>query len=97
MLAGLASDWPPAVEGLANWTIIALAGIFSIAVGLTVFNHVLRTLRSYEASILASAGVIYVALFAVPILGERLALHQVAGIAMMLAGLALVQLRGMRS
>jgi drug/metabolite transporter (DMT)-like permease len=58
-----------------------------------VFNYILRTLRSYEASILASSGVIYTALLAVPILGERLALHQLVGIAMMLVGIALAQVR----
>jgi drug/metabolite transporter (DMT)-like permease len=93
VLLGLAVDWPPPVAGWQNWGIISLNGLVGIAVGLTLFNHVLRTLRSYEASILASPGVVYTALFAVPILGERLALHQVAGMAMMLVGLVLVQVR----
>ena len=56
-------------------------------------NYVLRTLRSYEASILAGSGVIWTAVFAVQILGERLALHQIVGIAMMLVGFSLVQVR----
>ena len=56
-------------------------------------NYVLRTLRSYEASILAGSGVIWTAIFAVPILGERLAFHQIVGIAMMLVGFPLVQVR----
>lgn len=55
------------------------------------WNSILWTLRSYEASILAASTVIYTALFAVPILGERLALHQIAGVALMLVGLSLVQ------
>ncbi len=58
-----------------------------------MWNYVLRTLRSYEASILASTSVIYTAVFAIPILGEHLALHQIVGIVMMLAGVCLVQLR----
>ncbi len=93
VLAGVATDWPPPVSGATNWAIIGANGAIGIAFSLTVFNHVLRTLRSYEASILASSSVIYVALFAVPILGERLALHEVVGIATMLAGLALSQAR----
>ena len=56
-------------------------------------NYVLRTLRSYEASILAGSGVIWTAIFAVPILGERRALHQIVGVAMMLVGFSLVQVR----
>ena len=93
VLAGLVSDWPPAVSTGRHWGIIALNGVISISIGLTLWNYVLRTLRSYEASILGTSTVIYTAIFAAPILGERLALHQIAGIAAMLAGVALVQFR----
>jgi drug/metabolite transporter (DMT)-like permease len=93
VLAGLMIDWPPPVAGWKNWGIILLNAIVSIAIGLTVWNYVLRTLRSYEASILAASSVIYTAIFAVPILGERLAHCQGFGIAMMLVGLSLVQVR----
>jgi drug/metabolite transporter (DMT)-like permease len=93
VVAGLIIDWPPPVVGWTNWGIILLNAIIGIALVLTVFNYILRTLRSYEASILASSGVIYTALLAVPILGERLVLHQIVGIAMMLVGIALVQIR----
>jgi drug/metabolite transporter (DMT)-like permease len=93
VVAGLMLDWPPPVVGWTNWGIIVLNAIVGIAIVLTVFNYILRTLRSYEASILASSGVIYTAVLAVPILGERLALHQLVGIAMMLVGIALVQVR----
>lgn len=70
-----------------------LNAVVGITIGLTVWNLILRTLRSYEASLLAGSTVIYTALFAVPILGERLALHQMAGIVSMLIGLFLVQVR----
>jgi len=93
VLFGLASDWPPAVSGWTNWGIIVLNAVVTITIALTVWNFILRTLRSYEASILAGSSVIYTALFAVPILGERLALHQIAGIVLMLVGLFLVQVR----
>ena len=93
VLAGLTIDWPPAVVGLRNWGIIALNGVVGIAIVLTVFNYVLRTLRSYEASVLAASGVIWTALFAIPILGERLESHQIVGIAVMLAGIVLAQFR----
>jgi drug/metabolite transporter (DMT)-like permease len=93
VLAGLRIDWPPPVAGWKNWGIILLNAIVTIAIGLTVWNYILRTLRSYEASMLAASGVIYTAILAVAILGERLALHQIVGIAMMLVGLSLVQVR----
>ncbi len=93
VLCGFLFDWPPPVFGWQNWTIIAASGVVSIAVGLTVFNYVLRTLRSYEASIFASTSVLFVAVFAVPVLGEKLAVHQLFGIGITLLGLALVQFR----
>ena len=60
---------------------------------MTVWNYVLRTLRSYEASILGASTVIWTALLAVPILGEQLAFNQIIGIGLMIVGLALVQVR----
>ena len=56
--SGLLLDWPPQVIGWQNWTIVLYSGIFMVAIGLTVWNHVLRTLRSYEASILGASTVI---------------------------------------
>jgi drug/metabolite transporter (DMT)-like permease len=93
ILWGLVLDWPPRVQGWGNWGILLLSAIVSIAVGLTVWNFILRTLRSYEASLLASSSVIFTAIFAVPVLGERLTTQQLVGIVSMFAGLLLVQLR----
>lgn len=96
VLAGLTTAWPPASLGVTTWGIIVLNAVVGITITLTVWNYILRTLRSYEASILASATVIYTALFAIPILGERLGLHQMGGILLMLVGLALAQVRRTR-
>jgi drug/metabolite transporter (DMT)-like permease len=93
---GLLADGPPVVRGAANWAIILYAGIVMTALGLTVWNYILRTLRSYEASILGASTVIWTALLAIPILGERLALNQIIGMALMILGLAVVQIRNNR-
>jgi len=93
VLFGLLTDWPPAVSGWTNWGIIVLSAVVTVTIGLTAWNFILRTLRSYEASILATSSVIYTALLAAPILGERLSQPQMAGIGLMLAGLSLVQIR----
>jgi len=85
--------FPPIVPTLADWGVILYTGIFSRAIGLTGWNLILRTLRSYEASILGASTVIWTSLLAVLILKETLATHQIAAIAMMLVGLALVQVR----
>lgn len=94
ILWGVTTGLPPAVPGVEEWGIVVLSAVITITIGLTVWNHVLRTLRSYEASILAGTTVIFVPLFAWPLLGERLTLHEIAGILLMLVGLAMVQVRG---
>jgi drug/metabolite transporter (DMT)-like permease len=93
VIFGIAMDFPPRVEGFSNWGILLYSGIVMIALGLTVWNKILRTLRSYEASILGASTVIWTALLAIPILGETLTPNEIAGIALMIVGLALVQVR----
>lgn len=90
---GLTIDGPPQISGWQNWGIVLYAGVVMIAFFLTVWNYILRTLRSYEASILGASTVIWTALWAIPILGEQLSLNQMIGIALMIAGLAMVQVR----
>lgn len=93
VLVGLAVDWPPQITGSANIAILFYIGLVMIAFCMTIWNYVLRTLRSYEASILGASTVIWTALLAIPILGETLSGNEVVGIVLMLAGLALVQVR----
>ena len=91
--AKLNRDWPPAIGGMRNGLIIFANGVVGIAIVLTVFNAILKMLRSHEASVLAGSGIIWTALLAIPILGERLDSDQIVGIVAMLAGLFLAQLR----
>jgi drug/metabolite transporter (DMT)-like permease len=93
VVIGLIFDWPPRIPTWKHWGIVFYIGIVTVAFGLTVWNYVLRTLRSYEASILGASSVIWTAILAVIILGETLAINQIAGIALMLVGLMLVQIR----
>jgi drug/metabolite transporter (DMT)-like permease len=93
VVVGFAVDFPPRIEGISNWGILVYSGVVMIAIGLTVWNKILRTLRSYEASILGASTVIWTALLAIPILGETLTPNQIAGIGLMIVGLALVQVR----
>lgn len=93
VLVGIVFDWPPKITGAANIATLLYAGLIVIAFSMTVWNHILRTLRSYEASILGASTVIWTALLAIPILGETLAGNEVWGIILMLVGLALVQVR----
>ncbi len=90
---GMLSDWPSPLPSATSMAVIALSGLTSIALGMALWNYVLKSLRSYEASILAASSVIFTALFAIPMLGEQLETWQWAGIALMLLGLSLSQMR----
>jgi len=94
VLIGVSIDWPPQVGSWQNWSVILYAGIIMIGLSMSVWNYILRTLRSYEASILGASTVIWTALIAIPILGEQLTLNEIIGIVLMIAGLSLVQVRG---
>ena len=93
VVAGLFSDWPPEIGDSRNGWIILANGVIAIALTQTVFNSLLRKLRSYEASVLGGSGLIWTALLAIPILGERLSAIQVGAIVVLLIGLVLAQLR----
>ncbi|MBN2044352.1 MAG: DMT family transporter [Anaerolineales bacterium] len=89
----IVDGWPPYVPRWTDWAIILYSGIVMRAMGLTIWNLILRTLRSYEASILGASTVIWTSILAVIILDEVLTRNQIIGIVMMLAGLILVQVR----
>lgn len=86
-------DFSPVIPTLADFSIILFVGIVTRAIGLTVWNLILRTLRSYEASILGASTVIWTSILSVIFLNEKLILNQILGIILMLAGLILVQVR----
>ena len=83
----------PVIPTVTDFGIILFVGIVTRAIGLTVWNLILRTLRSYEASILGASTVIWTSILSVIFLGENLVLNQIFGIVLMLAGLILVQVR----
>ncbi|MEM7344917.1 MAG: DMT family transporter [Chloroflexota bacterium] len=93
VLSGIIFDWPPRIVGWRTWGIALYMGIVTTAFTMTVWNYILRTLRSYEASILGASTVIWTALLAIPILGEQLSFNEVIGIILMIVGLSLVQVR----
>ena len=89
----LIEGFPKVMPDLPTWGAIIFVGIINRAIGLTVWNLILRTLRSYEASILGASTVIWTSILAVLFLKETLELYQIIGIGMMLIGLILVQVR----
>ncbi len=93
IVIGLIFDFPPQVPDLKSWGIILYAGVVNISIGLTVWNHILRALRSYEASILGATTIIWTSLLAIWILKESLGVNQWIGMGLLLFGLILVQVR----
>lgn len=93
VVIGIIWDWPLEWHTAQEWGVILYAGLVNTALGLTVWNAILRVLRSYEASILGASSIIWTSLLAIPFLGEWLAPNQIVGILLMLVGLILVQVR----
>jgi probable blue pigment (indigoidine) exporter len=93
IVIGLIMDFPPRVPDWRSWAVIVYTGVINIGLGLTVWNYILRTLKSFEASILGASTIIYSTILAMIILNERLTIHQVIGMSLMIVGLVLVQLR----
>ena len=59
----------PVIPTVTDFGIILFVGIVTRAIGLTVWNLILRTLRSYEASILGASTVIWTSILSVIFLG----------------------------
>ncbi len=90
---GLWQDADKLNFALNDLLIIVANGVFALALTLIVFNKVLQVLKSYEASVLASCGLIFVAVLAMPIANEQLAWHNVLGIIIFFLGIILSQLQ----
>ena len=97
ILWGIIAGDPIGSVGVEHWVVIILNGLIAIGLVMIVFNQVMKILRAYEASILATCGVIFTALFAMPILGDYLDTHEVFGIVLMIVGISMVQInKGMK-
>ncbi|MEM9174781.1 MAG: DMT family transporter [Myxococcota bacterium] len=86
-------DGPDAFGGVRILAIILANGVLGIALSQTVFNGILRTLRSFEASVVANSGLVWTALWAIPILGEWLSPARVGAIAVLMTGVLATQWR----
>jgi drug/metabolite transporter (DMT)-like permease len=93
VLAGLIFDFPPEIPDIKSWGILLYSGVANITLGVVVWNHILRTMRSYEASILGASTIIFTALLAMLMLQEFPSTSQWLGMGTMFLGLILVQVR----
>lgn len=90
LLLAVATEGVPTMSPRA-WLIVAWLAVAHTALGFGMWNHGLRTLSAVEASALADLTVVQIALLAWVFLGEGLAVAQVAGLAVALLGVLVVQ------
>lgn len=91
VIVGLMIDFPIKKISNQDWLIIILNGVIANALAMTVFSQVMQYLKAYEASVIAMSGIIFTALFAMPLLNDYLNAMELLGIAFMIVGIALVQ------
>ena len=89
--AGVVIEGIPPLTGQA-WLIIGWLAVVNTAFAFTLWNHTLRTLTAVESSVMNNMMLIQIAVLAWIFLGEGLDVRQIAGLAIALAGILLVQL-----
>ena len=78
---------------LNDWAIIGWMAVVNTALAFTMWNYIQRTLNAVETSILNSLMLPQIALLAWVFLGEEITLKGLLGLALVVAGTILVQLR----
>lgn len=78
---------------LQNLAIIAWLAVVNTAFAFTLWNHTLRTLSAMESTVINNTMTVQIAILAVVFLGERLSAREVVGLALVVMGTLLVQLR----
>ncbi len=87
------SGWDLHVPSLKAWGSILFTGLVVRSLGSILWNLVLRTIRSYEASLAGTSYVIWGTLLSIWVLGETVVARQWLGIVLLIIGLILVQIR----
>lgn len=87
------AGWNLSVPNLESWGSILFTGLAVRALGMILWNLVLRTLRSYEASLAGATYVIWATLLGVWMLNETVLPRQWLGIGILILGLILVQIK----
>ncbi len=85
----------PAVS-LRNWLIIGWMSVINTAFAFVLWNHSLRTLTAVESNIITNVMIVEIAILAWVFLGERLTYLDTIGLALVMGGTLLVQVRRQR-
>jgi drug/metabolite transporter (DMT)-like permease len=79
--------------GVGNWIIILWLGVANTALAFVLWNHSLRTLTAVESNIITNVMIVEIAVLGWLFLGEDLTVVDMAGLALVLLGSIMVQLR----
>ena len=96
LATGLVVQGMPAIS-LRNWVIILWLSLVNTSFTFVLWNRTLQTLTAVESNIITTAMIVEIALLAWVFLGERLTLLDQAGLALVILGTVLVQLRRLRA
>jgi drug/metabolite transporter (DMT)-like permease len=88
---GLAVQGLPPLS-LTGWAIIVWLAVVNTALAFTLWNRTLRVLSAVESSIINNTMLIQIAALAWLFLGERLAMSDIAGLALATVGALMVQM-----
>jgi drug/metabolite transporter (DMT)-like permease len=89
---GIVTQGMPALSP-ANWLTIGWLAVVNTAVAFPLWNHTLRTLSAVESSIINSTMLVQIAILAYLFLGETLDPQDIAGMALVIIGTLVVQMR----
>jgi drug/metabolite transporter (DMT)-like permease len=92
---GLAAQGMPPIS-VRNWLIILWLSVLNTAFAFVLWNHTLRTLTAVQSNIITNVMIVEIAALAWVFLGERLELIDVVGLALVIVGTIIVQLRSGR-
>lgn len=81
---------------LTNWLIILWLAVVNTAFAFTLWNRTLRTLSAFQSSIVNNTMMIQIAILAWLFLGETITTQEGVGMVLALAGILIVQVRGIR-
>lgn len=91
---GLLTEQLPLMD-LKHWVVIIWLALVNTAFAFTIWNHSLRVLTAMESSIINNTMQVWIPILAVLFLKESLTARQVAGMALVLMGIVLVQLKSL--
>lgn len=92
LMIGLLIEGVPTISP-TNWAFIVWLAVVNTALAFPLWNHTQRTLSAIESSIINSTMLVQIAILAWLFLGESLTLQDIAGMALVIAGTLIVQIR----